>query len=372
LKIKLKYFDIADFQPITPTKPISVEEPPYVMTVRLLGLECVVPDRGDLRNAHVTVEIVHPEVDEATGKTKQVHRHLLTGLQKGMEIVHKVRAATGIGFGSRQDGIPMTRKTGKSTSWASQLHLEGVFKQPISPMVVRAMERLHTEGLGHEEIAHIFQVPPDNVEKAVAMRGNFEVVWHEALHFLQPGLDPLYGKLVVSVSAPKNKVRGASDGFIGDFEIDIGSALAEATDHCRCTFRKELHRAKKKTSKAEESKPRNSKTKIKEADRSSKNSETQIKEAESPNSRGGESPSQKGKDGPVSSEHEEVPHRQLSSDHRTHEQYSFEGSGILLEFVVELRGVQPASCELDDGQTLRSREDIVASTTAAGVKITRG
>merc|ERR1711933_199775 len=104
-------------------------------------------------------------------------------------------------------------------------------KQPISPMVVRAMERLHVEGLQADEIAKIFAVPTDNVKKAVAMRGNFEVVWHEAVHFLQPGLDPFCGKLVVSVSAPKNMVRGAPDGFIGDFEIDLRSLEAD-----RCSF----------------------------------------------------------------------------------------------------------------------------------------
>jgi Ca2+-dependent lipid-binding protein len=121
LKIRLKYFEIEELakqEELTPTMKArgSIEEAPYLLTVRLLGLECIQPGRGDLRNAQATVEIV-PKESESTG-TKSVHRHLKTGLQKGFDTLHKIRAATGIGFGDRQDGIPATRNSGKAVSWA--------------------------------------------------------------------------------------------------------------------------------------------------------------------------------------------------------------------------------------------------------------
>merc|ERR1719401_3252600 len=107
----------------------------------------------------------------------------------------------------------MKRRSGKAMLWGSQRQLEDQDHHIIPPMAIRAMEKLHIrEGWPVKKVADMFQLDPDVVRTAVDMRGNFEVVWHEALHFLQPADDPWTAKIVIDIQAPKaNQVRGADD-----------------------------------------------------------------------------------------------------------------------------------------------------------------
>mmetsp|Transcript_3834 Transcript_3834/g.6189 ORF Transcript_3834/g.6189 Transcript_3834/m.6189 type:complete len:153 (-) Transcript_3834:75-533(-) len=152
--------------------------------------------------------------------------------------------------------------------------------------------------------------------------------------------------------------------------------MADSKEEGRISMRRELHRAKKKGAKSEEPQPRNSKWKGElesptSQDPTSEDKSSETKDQESPDSKstkdkgGATSPNTKKKN---SFFHLPKTH----SDTRKHEQFRFEGSGILMECAVEIRGIEHASCDLDEGQTLRTREEILESTTAAGVKITRG
>merc|ERR1719171_3326505 len=79
------------------------------------------------------------------------------------------------------------------------------------------------EGREIKDIADMFGVHVDTVNTAVALRSNFEVIWAEGMHFLQPFSNPITGKLQISVHVPTaNRVRGANDqGLIGCFEVDL-------------------------------------------------------------------------------------------------------------------------------------------------------
>merc|ERR1719313_3210696 len=137
-----------------------------------------------------------------------------------------LKNATGIelGFGFREDGVPTKRKSTKAVLWASQKQLEDNEHRAVTPMCIRAMEKLHIrEKWPIKRVADMFQLDPEVVKTAVQMIGNFEVVWHEALHFLQPAENPYLGKVLITVQGPaSSQIRGADDhGFLGEFEIDL-------------------------------------------------------------------------------------------------------------------------------------------------------
>merc|ERR1719247_742479 len=114
--------------------------------------------------------------------------------------------------------VCLKKHTGKAVLWGPSNQLQDHEHHNIPPMAIRAMEKLYIkEGIPIEEVADMFNLDVDMVRTAVEMRGNFEVVWHEALHFIQPATDPFLGSLTVSVHAPaKHQVRGADDhGFLG-------------------------------------------------------------------------------------------------------------------------------------------------------------
>jgi len=338
LRIIVRYFDVADLGKLPPAqKAPDPSAPPYLLTVKLLGLEA--EDRGDLRNTRATVEIVHP-VDKAKEAVDHKSHHanrLMHGLEGAMTwMTTKVKAATGLGFGHRHDGVPAKRKSGKAVLWGG-CQLEDKNRKVIPPMAVRAMEKLHIrEGWPIEKVAAMFQLDPEVVTTAVHMRGNFEVVWHEALHFLQPASDPFLGKVAIKVEAPSiNQVRGADDhGFIGEFEVDLSPDAEETrgdnnSSHRR-RVRRMLYRAKKSGSK---------KTASEDIDIFSQTDSQAISHQGS-----------QGEQGEGSHDNEEC-------------------TGILIELVVELRYLETTKCQLDEGQTLRNRKSIVAASELSGVRM---
>merc|ERR1719159_1766133 len=128
----------------------------------------------------------------------------------------------------------MKRKSGKAELWSAMKVLEDMQgKSHVPPMAIRAMEKLHIQqGMSIDEVADVFGCSNETVNRTVNMRGNFEVVWHEAFHFLQPSSDPYFGKIRVNVSAPAaHQIRGADDhGFIGEFDIDLSKDKLNETD----------------------------------------------------------------------------------------------------------------------------------------------
>jgi hypothetical protein len=338
----VRYFDVSDLLPgakrgeapkdkLVGTKDPSA--PPFLLTVKLLGLEA--EDRGDLRNTRCMVEILHPtkegqKVDHADHHANR----LMAGLENAMSWMgQKVKAVTGLGFGHLEDGVPTKRKSTKAVLWGSNRQLEDADHHVIPPMAIRAMEKLHIrEGWSIEKISEMFQLDKSVVETAVKMRGNFEVVWHEALHFLQPADDPFGGKIKFTVQAPaSNQVRGADDrGFIGEFEIDMKEDAPESTlegnaPHYR-RIRRMLYRPKSKADKKAEEGIFN------------KKDAAAVPEGDAEHGFG-----------------------------ESHE--GMECTGVLIELLVELRGLKAMPCELDRGQTLRSKEYLIDRTTQSGVRL---
>jgi len=343
IKIRVRYFDVSDLIAVPKSSPASAESrlksrtdpsaPPFLLTVKLLGLEA--EDRGDLRNTRATVEIVHPAAEEKVDTSDHNANRLMAGLESAMSWMGaKVKAVTGLGFGHLEDGVPTKRKSTKAVLWGSNRQLEDADHHVIPPMAIRAMEKLHVrEGWPIEKIADMFQLERAVVETAVNMRGNFEVVWHEALHFLQPAKDPFLGKVKITVQAPaSNQVRGADDrGFIGEFEIDLKEDAPEAllkgnAPHYR-RIRRMLYRPRSKADK-------------------------------------------KAEDDIFAKKGTESATVQDSVEHgpaKSHE--GMECTGILIEVLVELRELQAMPCELDRGQTLRDADYLRKTTLESGVRM---
>merc|ERR1719401_1234256 len=90
----------------------------------------------------------------------------------------------------------------------------------LAPEVVRAIEQLHyREKWDEERIASMFGIKVETVVAAAKLRTNFEVVWHEALHFVQhPGEDLFSGEVQISLHVPqysrKQKVVKKQEGKI--------------------------------------------------------------------------------------------------------------------------------------------------------------
>jgi hypothetical protein len=334
VKLRIRYFDIADIGQLTvPTAPPVKDAPPYLLTVKLLGLEA--EDRGDLRNTRATVEVIHPATENKGKVDHEAHatNRLMAGFEGAMSWAKtKVKAVTGIevGFGAREDGVPSKRKSGKAVLWGSQKQLEDSDHHVIPPMAIRAMEKLHIrEKWPISKVAAMFQLDPEVVKTAVEMRGNFEVVWHEALHFLQPADNPFLGKVNISVQAPtSNQVRGADDhGFLGEFDIDLAIPAAgkiEAdSEPWRRRIRQTLYRPKGKSS--------------------AKDNKEQATDVFQP------------KEAKEQSKYEEKPGQECT--------------GIVIELMVELRRLEEQECQLDKGQTLKSKQALIQATTSGGVKM---
>jgi len=266
---------------------------------------------------------------------------------------------TGIGFGHREDGAPSKRKSGKASQWGAHAagHLEDKEHHPIPPLAIRAMERLHMAGYKTEDIADMFAIDEKLVNTAVALRGNFEVIWVEAVHFLQPAHDPFFGQVKESVQAPASQqVRGADDhGYIGDVLIDLApSSLKEAEAKAWTRrIRKEITRPKGK--------------------KNQKNVRHEDRHAHLKKPGGG---AKRASYGETDVETEAVDDTRLvaaanGKDKGGKDGKGEESSGILIEMIVEIRQLQQATCQLEPGQHERSPEELKECTKNSGVRITK-
>lgn len=374
LKIRVKYYDVGDLGKMEPAKKPPADAPPYLLTVKLLGLEG--PDHGDLRNTRCTIEQVRPAGSEdqmsEAAKAKHHTNRLMDGIERAAKFAAtKVRETTGLGFGIREDGVSTKRKSTKAVPWGSGLgwHLEDGNHHAVPPLAIRAMEKLYIqENKSAKEIAEWFQIPEPMVTKAISLRGNFEAVWSEAVHFLQPASDPFCGKIKLKVEAPaSNQVRGADDrGWIGDIEIELAPDPGQEDEAHFRRFRKELRRPKAKGAAPQEHArtPRELSKKWKESGKKflhKKGSKDSMGDSHSP-------PKSPPKSGSTSSLEETDIRRSTSSIQREETE---EHSGLIIEVIVELRPLEIAVCEPDKGQTMRSKEHLVEASLNSGVRITK-
>lgn len=389
VRVKVKYFDVADLAEVKASQKPDSKAPPYLLTVKLLGLEG--EERGDMKGARCMIEQIYPtgkdDEDAKNGfqqkNTSARASRLMGGLEAATSAVQHarqhVREKTGLGFGHRQDGVLMKRKSCKAVPWGSTAagHLEDAHHQALPPLAIRAMEKLHVrEGWKTKDIADMFALDESIVNTAVCMRGNFEVIWAEATQFLQPSDNPFKGKVKVSVSAPAHQqVRGADDhGFIGELTLDLepsvvmGDSIDDAIDKPWCRrVRRELKRPRAKGALGTK--------KVKEEEKG-----TKLSSAHSPlNVR-----SAGIFKGTVKNSHHaakvtatdnlsrmqsfgETEKEELDKE----EAQQLEGSGIVLEFLVEIRKLEPAICNLEPGQQERSREELRAASMNSGVEVTK-
>lgn len=253
IRIRAAYFEIGELgkHPM-PSQQASPSLPPYLLTVKLLGLDG--PENEDLTKAFANVELIVGDDPSSHDKEKHHANRLMDGLEAaGHYAKTKAQAMKGIGFGHREDGAPIKRRSGKAIRWGSEKCKieDDLSSQVITPMTIRVMESLcNEEGWSIKDIAAMFGVLEETVTTCVSMRGNFEVVWAEALHFLQPASNPMVGKVKVSVQVPvTNRVRGADDqGLLGCFEVDLPPDTTWGKPWS-CRVRKDLSLPKAKSSK---------------------------------------------------------------------------------------------------------------------------
>mmetsp|Transcript_115587 Transcript_115587/g.204330 ORF Transcript_115587/g.204330 Transcript_115587/m.204330 type:complete len:764 (+) Transcript_115587:75-2366(+) len=365
LKLRCEYFDVADMKPATHLDEkvavkSGVTKPPYLLTVKLLGLEG--EDRGDLTGSRALVELKHPkEGDEPdihhdsdakkAYQAKRMIESLTNSVSHAAKKAHsKAKHLTGLGFGHWEDGVPKTRKSGKAVPWGNSIHIQDSLHRPVPAMVIRAMEKLHMrEGWDIEKIASAFGLESSVVKAAVELRGNFEVAFHEALHFLQPADHPFHGTVKISVSAPAvNQVRGADDhGFIGEVELNLAD-MAKDAEHKWCQRVRVMLARTKATSAVSGAVAGLSPKKMSIMNRASHTAAREEKD-------------------PITSSTMKKMDRSATAGET--QKGDLEQSGILIEAVLEFRHLTYGECEMDDGQSLRDIEHIIKASMSAGVHV---
>lgn len=239
-----------------------------ILSVKLLGLE---GQRSEaFRDARCTVQYIpkrppESEMEDATpgglGAFSRVTGAFRSGASKLSLAAERVKNVSGLGFGSRYRGVPLTMKSTKAVPWASVLEKD---QRAITlpGVVVRAIEQLHyRENWPHEKIAQMFGVDVSVVEAAAKLRANFQVAWHHSLHFVVlPGDNPLGGIIEISVSVPgqaktelvkqSNRLVSASEGItdksgkIGSVRIHLNQEPIKPDTRWRRRVRARLRRSK--------------------------------------------------------------------------------------------------------------------------------
>lgn len=357
IRVRATFFDVGDIVE-TGNPPLASycdlpegSEPAYLVTVRLLGLDG--PDNEDLTNTRVFCEIAG---DEPVPNVQEHHANRLMGALEGAAHFAKTKAHLPhmFDFGQREGGIPLKQKSGHALLWGStQISVDESHKTVVTPCAMRAMESLYVEeGWEISDIAETFGIDEKTVTTAVFMRGNFEVIWGEAVHFLQTSSS--FKKLKLSVQAPvANRVRGADEsGTIGCFEVDLPPD--PTSGYWASRVRKNLLQPKAKPSKEEEpaAEAVGEDGKFKASAKSSSKSKMarftgMLKRSDS----GGEVTSADAATGDGTKESDEV-------------------QPVVLECVVEMRSLIPCDCAKEASQTLRDTSTLVEATKVAGVKFT--
>jgi hypothetical protein len=368
LRVRTGFFEIGDLGSYpAPTQPPSDLEPPYFLTVKLLGLDC--PPDENLTGARVTIEFVADGAAAHEAKESHHAKRLVEGLVAAEHYAQsKVRATSRFGFGNREEGAPSKRRSGKAIPWGSERRIMDTAQHTcISPMTIRAMETLHVnEGFAIKDIAEMFGVQEQTVYQAVSMRGNFEVIWGDAQHFLQPASIPVSGKIKVSVHAPTaNRVRGSdASGLVDCFELSLpidstwGTPWSSrVTRKLRCGQGPGESRSKSKEAANEA------------ADAAIPARASSVGSVDSSSSRLGRPSLGRLLRGSSRNSMSSQDSTGGTGDAVGAQEANESDSGISIEMLVEIRKLVGCACTLPSGQSLRSREDLVQATKDSGVRI---
>ena len=172
------------------------EPVPYLVTVKLLGLE------GEstklLNDVRCDLEFV-PDSD-APGEDDAAGEDIASrAFRRGLGWV---KGATGRGWGDREKGVPNKARSVKAKPWADVV-TKMLGNSQLSPSVVRAIEQLrHREKWDLDRIAAMFGIEEAAVKRAADVRANFELVWHQAFHFVHSAEEPFSGSLRIHLHSP--------------------------------------------------------------------------------------------------------------------------------------------------------------------------
>mmetsp|Transcript_20203 Transcript_20203/g.47122 ORF Transcript_20203/g.47122 Transcript_20203/m.47122 type:complete len:820 (-) Transcript_20203:219-2678(-) len=385
IKLRVRYLDLDDLDEGARLlqAPPKVEAPwqptPFVMTVKLLGLE------GDLAPGFVgsrcTVELLKPKTHtsesdgedledtgpdtDGEGAAKEKPEALMKGkpsrksvaekkpsiFQRGLNAVKgvakavehatdRVKAATGLGFGARELGIASKKRSTKARPWAG--HLKEQKNSPafaIPPMVVRAIEQLkRREQWEVQKIAEMFGVDVAAVEVAQGLRTNFAVVWSEGLHFLSKQAEPFAGAIKIDVHAAPGPVQQKDQskrksvaavgsrslvgegGLIGSVRLDLKHETLKGDEPWRRRVRARLRRPKVDS-----------------------NLMAMIQST----------------------------HESLHGEHQCDSSIGDIVPGVLIEFLVEIRATKPSSSHnhLEKEQVVLDKDELLASTRKRALQV---
>jgi len=371
LRIRVRYLDVSELGTLSTRDPSRENScSPHLLTVKLLGLE------GDAAamfvNARATVvleeeeEIVEDQeaaVKEASqqgepsgfsaflAKGQDVFRNATEALTKtAQSTVERMKDVTGFGFGSKQFGVPYSVKSTKAKVWgdlmASQaaVHLPskkgGVQAFNLPPMVVRAVEQLRNRHQREPEmIAEMFAIDAKTVEGAAALRANFEVVWHEACHFVQRA-EPYAGSLLIEVKVPATKGPKGS-GNKAKMQQKVAAGLADDKGLVGAV---RLHLAEAPCANG---KPWSRRIRARLRRKSASSAQSS------------------------SSEANESERAEPEDDDQCDPSIGAPVEGILIEFLVEIRELEPASAakHLEEGQSPGDRDALRHTTGTREIQI---
>eukprot|EP00927_Polykrikos_kofoidii_P035813 TRINITY_DN30335_c0_g1_i1.p1 TRINITY_DN30335_c0_g1~~TRINITY_DN30335_c0_g1_i1.p1 ORF type:complete len:797 (-),score=100.07 TRINITY_DN30335_c0_g1_i1:58-2448(-) len=266
-----------------------------------------------------------------------------------------LRRKSRLTHGGQKFGMPSTQESKKGQVWAKKLEARDGLK--VAASTARAISHFHhREGWDVKRIADMFGMDVEAVKTCASMRWNFEVVWHEAFHFVtRSGKSPYGSKIQIEVVVPPHKQEDVADvsGFIGSCTVDlarvvagdakgviVGPSLAEGSSVSAtvkaqplwcCQVKLPLLRSASRTgfaqlfrfSSAEESQI-----------------DTDVQSSQSPH------------------------HPVIESD-------AFAESGIIIEFVVEIRSLHHARADvlLDDDEPPPKTNDVTKAPRHEGVKV---
>jgi len=199
---------------------------PRLLTVKLLGLEGEAAESmmGSYCQAEYTPSAASTAVPDEGGVEKSFWNMWGGMSRRGSADSSRKKPYSRFSnpFGnSAQRGMSNERRTGKARPWSQHLNRAKSFSLPSE--VVRAIEHLrYREKWADDKIASMFGISPETVHNAAELRASFEVVWHEALHFVQfPGEKPFDGCIEIALYLPRRMAKS---------QLHIDRVLGKVTD----------------------------------------------------------------------------------------------------------------------------------------------
>mmetsp|Transcript_39952 Transcript_39952/g.105698 ORF Transcript_39952/g.105698 Transcript_39952/m.105698 type:complete len:807 (-) Transcript_39952:220-2640(-) len=265
LRVRCRFLDVSELREIalapspTPKSVFAQEQGgsavPKLVTVKLLGMEG--EHAKAFRGARARVEFlpVTPEEDHIaqTSFMSRGSKAFWNGVDALGRQTQRLKVATGLGFGCRQGGVASSYRSCKAVPWGEEMGKKQSQTSGISPVVVRAIERLRTRECWElPRIAEMFGISVEEARVAADLRSNFEVVWHQAFHFLQlPDVPSNSGKVRITVTVPMTAEEQsssamalvASGGLLGTVQLDLSTDPREGDTPWKRRVRARVRRA---------------------------------------------------------------------------------------------------------------------------------